>query len=78
MLDAGLNVIPASDDPGMFPTSLNEEYRILAEDLSVPRERLRAMALAGVDACWLPDAERATLRETFEDELAAAPATGPA
>jgi adenosine deaminase len=77
MLDAGLNVIPASDDPGMFPTSLNEEYRILAEDLSVPRERLRAMALAGVDACWLPDAERAALRRTFEDELAATPPTSP-
>ncbi|MFI5938156.1 adenosine deaminase [Actinoplanes sp. NPDC051494] len=71
MLEAGLNVIPASDDPGMFPTSLNEEYRILAEDLAVPHDRLRAMALAGVDACWLPDADRAALRKRFEDELSA-------
>jgi len=70
MIDAGLNVIPASDDPGMFPTSLTAEYRILADDLAVPQERLRQMALAGVDACWLPDGERAALRQRVEKELA--------
>lgn len=69
MIDAGLNVIPAADDPGMFPTTLTEEYRILAEDLAVPQARLRRMALAGVDACWLPDAERAALRSRVEREL---------
>ncbi|GAB7039364.1 MULTISPECIES: adenosine deaminase family protein [Catenuloplanes] len=74
MLDAGLNVIPCADDPGMFPTSLTEEYRILHEDLAVPRDRLHAMALSGVDACWLPDAEKAALRSRFEHELAALPA----
>lgn len=72
MIEAGLNVIPASDDPGMFPTSLAEEYRILSEDLGVPDERLRAMALAGVEACWLPEPEKAALRRRFEAELAAA------
>ncbi|WP_430784626.1 adenosine deaminase family protein [Actinoplanes sp. G11-F43] len=71
MIEAGLNVIPCSDDPGMFPTSLTAEYRILAEDLGVARERLTAMALAGVDACWLPDAEKAALRSRFEREIAA-------
>ena len=70
MLDAGLNVIAASDDPGMFPTTLTAEYRILADDLGVPYERLRRMALAGVDASWLPDAERRALRVRFERELA--------
>ena len=69
MLEAGLNVIPASDDPGMFPTSLGAEYRILAEDLAVPGERLRAMALAGVEASWLPPAEKAALRGRFVAEL---------
>lgn len=69
MLDAGLNVIPASDDPGMFPTTLAAEYRILADDLAVPAERLRAMALAGVEAAWLPPAEKAALRARFAAEL---------
>lgn len=69
MLEAGLNVIPASDDPGMFPTTLAAEYGILAEDLAVPDERLRAMALAGVEACWLPPAEKAALRARVTAEL---------
>ncbi|GAB2479642.1 adenosine deaminase [Promicromonospora xylanilytica] len=69
MLDAGLNVIPASDDPGMFPTSLGAEYRILADDLAVPADRLREMALAGVEACWLPPAEKDALRARFVAEL---------
>ncbi|MDQ4112027.1 MAG: hypothetical protein M3306_13140 [Actinomycetota bacterium] len=70
MLDAGLNVIPASDDPGMFPTTLAEEYRILADDLGVTRERLRAMSLAAVDASWLPADRKAEVRTRFERELA--------
>ena len=72
MLEAGLNVIPASDDPGMFPTSLANEYRILSDQLAVPDERLRAMALAGVEACWLPKPEKDALRKRFESELASA------
>ncbi|MBP8919606.1 MAG: hypothetical protein KBG85_07870 [Micropruina sp.] len=71
MLDAGLNVIAASDDPGMFPTTLAAEYRILAADLDVPYPRLRRMSLAGVDACWLPEAEKTALRARFEREIAA-------
>ncbi|MFD5318986.1 adenosine deaminase [Streptomyces sp. NPDC127098] len=71
MLDAGLNVILASDDPGMFPTSLVGEYRIAAETIGVPRSRLRQMALNSIDASWLPPTEKATARARFESELAA-------
>jgi adenosine deaminase len=63
MVDAGLNVIPASDDPGMFPTTLAQEYRILADTVGVPRVKLRAMALAGVEACWLPTEEKDQMRD---------------
>ncbi|WP_326719233.1 hypothetical protein OHT59_06695 [Streptomyces sp. NBC_00243] len=69
MIDAGLNVVLADDDPGLFPTTLTDEYRIAAEDLGLDRPKLRAMALAGVDACWLPDNEKAALRERFLTEL---------
>ncbi|WP_433699237.1 adenosine deaminase family protein [Nocardiopsis sp. CA-288880] len=71
MLDAGLNVVPCSDDPGMFPTSLAAEYRIMSEDIGASADRLRAMALAGVEACWLPADRKAALRARFEEELAA-------
>jgi adenosine deaminase len=69
MLDAGLNVIPASDDPGMFPTSLSAEYRIMAHDIGATAGQLRAMALAGVDASWLRPEKKARLRASFGDEL---------
>ena len=70
MLDAGLNVIAASDDPGMFPTTLGAEYRILADELGASYLRLREMALAGVAACWLPESEKSALQARFERELA--------
>ncbi|KQR62495.1 hypothetical protein ASF89_13990 [Frigoribacterium sp. Leaf172] len=71
MLDAGLRVIPASDDPGMFPTTLAAEYRIVHERIGATAEQVRSMALAGVDASWLPPAEKAELRGRFESEIAA-------
>ncbi|MEU0241410.1 hypothetical protein ABZ234_27310 [Nocardiopsis sp. NPDC006198] len=71
MLDAGLNVVPCSDDPGMFPTSLAAEYRIMSEEIGASADRLRAMALAGVEASWLPADRKAALRSRFEKELAA-------
>ncbi|MER6088109.1 adenosine deaminase family protein [Streptomyces bluensis] len=69
MIEAGLNVILADDDPGLFPTTLTDEYRIAADDLGLSRTALRAMSLAGVDACWLPEADRAALRQRFIAEF---------
>lgn len=71
MIDAGLNIIPASDDPGMFPTTLSAEYEILNEQIGVPFERLKQMALASVDASWLPADEKAQVKSRFDAEIAA-------
>lgn len=76
MLDAGLNVIPSSDDPGMFPTTLNNEYTILNEQIEASRDQLSRMALRAVDASWLPDDERAALRAEVEKSLAELNAAG--
>lgn len=77
MVQSGLNVVPASDDPGMFPTTLAAEYRILADDLGLRLQQLEAMALAGIDACWLPDVDKAALRASAVAELdALRPASG--
>jgi adenosine deaminase len=69
MIDAGLNVILASDDPGMFPTTLANEYRIAVDELGLDRAWLRRSAMAGVDACWLPDAEKAALKASMTAEI---------
>lgn len=69
MLDAGLSVVPCSDDPGMFPNSLNNEYTILNEQVGATHEQLRAMALRAVEACWLPAGRKAALRMEIEETL---------
>lgn len=71
MLDAGMNMIVCSDDPGLFPTTLATEYRIAAFDVGVDRAGMQAMALAGVEACWLDEDRKVDLRARFHRELAA-------
>lgn len=69
MLDAGLSLIPCSDDPGMFPNSLDNEYRILSEQVGVSQPELKSMALRAVDTCWLPAGQKATLRTEVQNTL---------
>ncbi|WP_308291500.1 hypothetical protein [Microbacterium sp. G2-8] len=70
MLAQGLALTPCSDDPGMFPTSLANEYAIMRDQNGSSHAELTAMALRGVDASWLPASERAALRSSFEAEIA--------
>ncbi|MFB9164776.1 MULTISPECIES: adenosine deaminase family protein [Arthrobacter] len=69
MLDAGLNVLVASDDPGMFPTTLVNEYRILAER-GVSKQKLTEMARAGFEASWLSEPEKAAVLVRFDEHVA--------
>ncbi|MFF0911772.1 adenosine deaminase [Microbacterium enclense] len=69
MLDAGLRVTPCSDDPGMFPTTLTDEYRLAAGPIGATHAQLRGMVLNGVEASWLPEGERAALLADVTAEL---------
>lgn len=71
MLDAGLHVIPCSDDPGMFPNSLSNEYRILASEVGATHEQLRQLAVRAVDASWLAATEKDALRQEVVAAIAA-------
>jgi adenosine deaminase len=71
MVDAGLRVVPCSDDPGMFPTTLAGEYQIMA-DMGIGQDRLATMALDAVDASWLPSDAKARLRSEVTAGIAAA------
>jgi len=76
MLQAGLNVIPCSDDPGMFPTSLAQEYRIMTEQIGATRSQLAEMAVASIDASWLPAERKAAAHEAFRADVEAFRAGG--
>jgi adenine deaminase len=64
-----------SDDPGMMRFDVADEYAAVAGAFDYSLEDMEAISLAGIDACWAPDGEKAALRERFtreHDELRAA------
>lgn len=69
MVARGLKVTIASDDPGMFPTTLAQEYLIAAEEVGFDRQTMRRLCLNGVDASWLSEGEKAALRTEFVHTL---------
>jgi adenosine deaminase len=70
MMTAGLNVTLNTDDPQMFKTDIGHSYRRLFETQGWGDAHAIRLSLAGVEACWLPQPERAALRRRFEKDIA--------
>jgi adenosine deaminase len=71
MIAAGLSISLGSDDPPMFQTDLGNEYVTLFAANGYPVELAKRMVYDGLDACWLDPSDKATLRATFDAEIAA-------
>lgn len=69
MLHEGLFVTLASDDPAMFPTTLTEEYAIAADACDLRPDQLAELSLRAVEASFLDDGERRTLRAAMRREI---------
>ncbi len=69
MVAAGLRVTVNSDDPTMFRTDIGTEYVRLCTALGYGADQVERFCLAGVDAAWLDDADRAAMRVDFAAEL---------
>ena len=76
MREAGLLVTINSDDPAMTGTDLGREYRGVAEALGYGFGEMCQIAVEGVEATWLDEAERRDLRRSFEETIAQLPAQG--
>jgi len=61
-LEAGLTVTLNSDDPGMFGTSLHQEFLESARCFSLSRETLTTLCLNAVQASFLNEDEKQKLR----------------
>jgi aminodeoxyfutalosine deaminase len=61
LLDAGVAVTLATDDPGMFHTNLNREYLLCHEHFGLGRSELADLARAGVRAAFCSDEQKALL-----------------
>jgi adenosine deaminase len=69
MHDAGLKLTLNTDDPAMFGTDLGDAFVSVFRDLGWGPEMARQLCLNSVDACWLEDAEKRALRESFEKDI---------
>jgi adenosine deaminase len=68
LYEQGLVVTVNADDPTMFHTTLSDEYLVLIRDLGFTPADLKKLSLNGVDASFLPEAEKSGLRAKFEEE----------
>ncbi|HEY1722071.1 MAG TPA: hypothetical protein VGG27_12560 [Magnetospirillaceae bacterium] len=69
MDQAGLRISLGADDPGMFPTSLAQEYKIADELLGWDRNKIIEVCLNGIAASWMGDQEKRAMRETFVRDI---------
>ena len=71
LLDAGCYITLNSDDPPMFNTTLNDEYRTTAETFGWDAGTLEMLSLNAVRAAVLPDATKETLETDFRTQFEA-------
>jgi adenosine deaminase len=71
MIDRGLDVSISSDDPPCFTTDIGNEYVRAGAHLGWAEGQAEALVLSSVDATFLDDTDRASLRNRVLAELAA-------
>jgi adenosine deaminase len=67
--DAGIFLTIGSDDPPMFGTDLNNEYRVLVKDFNFTQSELERISLNAVQASFLNQVEKRKLDQEFHDEF---------
>jgi len=67
--EKGLKVTVNSDDPKMFETNMNNEYRMLHNELGFTLQNLHHLSLNGIDSSFLSNGEKERLKETFRNEF---------
>jgi len=72
LVDAGVRVTLGSDDPGMFDTTLNAEYRVACHALGLSTDGLADLARTGVDVSFADEALKQQLRREIDDYVASA------
>lgn len=71
LFDAGVPMTINTDDPTFFATTLNNEYRLVAQHFGFTAHELTQLALNAAHATFLPETERAALVSTMASEIKA-------
>lgn len=69
LLKRGVHVTLSTDDPGLFQTSLTEEYCKAVGAAGLSLEDLHRIVLQGVHSSFLPREEKMKLMQQFQGEL---------
>ncbi len=67
--EAGLLITINSDDPPMFGTDLNHEYRVLVNEFGFSQAELEQISLNGIRASFLCESEKQKLTREFQQEF---------
>ncbi|TWC69777.1 adenosine deaminase [Herbaspirillum sp. SJZ099] len=70
LLDAGLAVTVNSDDPAYFGGYMTANYQAVAGALDLSREQVLQLARNGIEACFLPEEDKAVLLQELEQYAA--------
>lgn len=65
----GVPVTLNTDDPGLFSTTLNEEYRKASDWFGLDEHDLAYIAMQGIRSSFLPHDEKMQLMQQFQDEI---------
>jgi aminodeoxyfutalosine deaminase len=65
----GVPVTLNTDDPGIFGTTLTEEYLKAVKYFSLQRDDIHRIALQGIQAAFLPASEKSRLMQVIQDEI---------
>jgi len=69
MREAGLLATLNTDDPTMMDVDLGEEYRSVAKAMRFDFDAMVAISLDGIEASWLDESEKRSLRFEFQKDL---------
>jgi aminodeoxyfutalosine deaminase len=64
--DAGLMITLNSDDPALFLSDLQDEYRLAHEAFGFTEEHLRELAANSIEASFLPAGRKVALLHQIE------------
>lgn len=70
MRQNGVLVTINTDDPGMMGFDLGEEYQRVADAFGYNLDDVESLSLAGIDASWMSDDEKHSMRDSFTAQFA--------
>jgi adenosine deaminase len=77
LYEAGVPIVIGSDDPGLFGTTISDEYALVAELCGIGTMEMSRILFNSVDAAFLPAQDKQRLRDRVDETLSVFKRTNP-